>query len=218
MNQMHAVHAWDRRRSKPIGPHGLAFLYADLDSNSVPRQPYYDVRIATRLFLGGPEVDDLVGLLYEMSDIAEGYLADGGVFDPLVHMTQRADDMSPQAYYIGVGVSTLDGMYGPWRDVQHRAQGALEVPGRCYALLADTTRMRIDRPARPHEQITIESTLNINTDGAMQYRPWRPLFDDPSDTVMASAWQYLGRLHAQATEGQRRRMAGAGPSAGRRAR
>jgi hypothetical protein len=208
---MHAVHGWERRRSKPIGPHGLAFLYADLDPRSGPQRPHYDVRTATRLFLAGEEVDDLIMLLYEMADIARGYLAGEGVFDPLVHMTQRVEEMSPSATYIGVGISSLDSVAGSWQRIQQQVNGALEIPGQCYAVLTDGTRLSIERPTRPYDPLRIASTKSLNMEAGIQYRPWRLLVDDPADNRMTQTWQWLVQLNNLVMEGQRR-MAGSTPS------
>lgn len=204
MNSMHAVHAWERRRSKPIGAHALAFLYADPDPRSNPERPHYEVRTATRLFLDGEDVSDLVQLLYEMCDIAYTYLADSGIFDPLAHMTQRVDEMSGRAVYVGVGVSSLDGPAAPWKQVQMQVNGALEIPGVCYVVLTDGTRILVERPARPYDPLRISSTKSLNVDAGIQYRPWRLLVDDPNDTEMTTRWQWLSQLNDLVVEGQRR--------------
>jgi hypothetical protein len=210
MNSMHAVHAWERRRSKPIGTHALAFLYADPDPRSSPDRPHYEVRSATRLFLDGDEVRDLVQLLYEMCDIAYSYLANNGIFDPLVHMTQRVDEMSGRAVYVGVGVSSLNTAAGSWEKVQTQVGGALEIPGRCFVVLTDTTRILIERPARPYDPLRILSTKSLNVDVGIQYRPWRMLIDDPNDTEMIAQWQWLSQLNDLVMEGQRRMAAARG--------
>lgn len=217
MNSMHAVHAWDGRRAKPIGPHGLAFLYADLDPHSDPARPHYEARIATRLFLDGEDVDDLVRLLYELGAIAEDYLKDGGVFDPLQHMVQRRKDspVPPNAVYIGVGVSSLDSAGGRWRDIEQRVSSALEVPGRCYASLTDNTRIKIERPARPYDPLQVWSTRSLNVDGTLHYRSWRYLVDDAADAQTNAVWRWLIRLNELTIEGQRR-LAAAGHAARRR--
>ena len=42
MNTRHVMHAWDRRRSDPLGPHAVAFLYAVPQPGTSPQR--YDVR------------------------------------------------------------------------------------------------------------------------------------------------------------------------------
>ena len=114
MSALHAQHAWYRRNRDPIGPHAVAFLYAE----SVAADPLrYRLRTATRLVRDGPDVAEAPRLLYELSGIARGYL-DAGAFDPRTQMADRCEPMSDRAFYAGLAVSTLDTPTGAWPQVR----------------------------------------------------------------------------------------------------
>src|SRR5256885_14447123 len=49
MNARHANNAWDMRRTRPLAPHAIAFLYADPTED----RSWYSVAAGTRLFLDG---------------------------------------------------------------------------------------------------------------------------------------------------------------------
>ena len=94
MNARHSFYAWERRNSDPLGPHGLAFFYADPQPEHQPT--HYVLATATRMFLDGSDVDDLPQLLYNLTGIAESYLKTWQL-DPRTQMAQRIEPMSPAA-------------------------------------------------------------------------------------------------------------------------
>jgi hypothetical protein len=200
MNAMHAMHAWDRRRSRPIGPHALAFFYADeIVTGSSLR---YEIKAGTRLFLDGDDVRGLPRLLYEMVGIGRDYL-DKGVWNPLTTMCNRADEMSPYARYWGVGVSTLDTPVGDWAEVQARAMSVLDVPGRCFALGYDGARIIVDRSERVHGGSRIRSTHQLDSTPGMPSRMWSWLAE-PAEPGTEDVWSWLNELHRVVVESQRR--------------
>jgi hypothetical protein len=191
MNARHAMHAFDRMRSDPIGPHGLAFLYRDIETPGHP--PRYAVQAATRLFPAGYDVLDLPRLLREMTEIGRAYQARPG-FDPLRSMMNRYDEVSPRARYIGVGVSSLDGPDGAWESVRRHATSALEIPGRSFALLVDGSRLVLDRGAQYGGVGRIESSHPLDAGPGQSLRRWSWLADPDGD--LAQVWSGLAELHA----------------------
>ncbi|MEU4371022.1 hypothetical protein [Micromonospora chersina] len=214
-NALHASHYWDLRRTKPVGPHALVFLYACLDARFAdPRRPYYEIRAASRLFRDGSEVQDLPALLAELCEIAEGYLADGGVFDPVAQMTQAGEPMPAEARYVGVSVSTLLGT-GDEAGAALPGAGGMGIPGRNLVVMSDDNLLVVERPARAHEQVVVHSTCPHYSGGGVEYRSWLPL--SPEHQVHP-AWRWLQHLNQLVMTGQERKAAMAGTVAGRRRR
>ncbi|HEU4424818.1 MAG TPA: hypothetical protein VFR67_20010 [Pilimelia sp.] len=203
MNAMHGTHAWDRRRREPIGPHGLAFLYRDQIAAGDP--PRYRVAAATRLFLDGDDVRNLHRLLYEMTTIARDYLQRGG-FDPRLTMTDRQEEMSGRAQYIGLGVSTLDTQVAPWDEFLQQANGPLDIPGSGYVLLADGTRMIVERGGGASAGSSRLYSSRPLTDPMNPVRVWTWLRED-SVPGRSELWQWMNLLHEVACEGDRRAAA-----------
>ncbi|MGI5247363.1 hypothetical protein [Dactylosporangium sp. CA-139066] len=191
---LHARHAWERRRSDPLAAHGIALFYHE------PRAKLFDqLRTATRIFLADDEAASLPHLLFGLAQHArEGYTADPG-FDPRHQMANRVDEMSPYAVFAGVGVVTLDTPYGAWSDVQRRARGEQDVPGRCYARLIDGTMLLVDRGGEPQFNIlTVECSIR---DGNTQYGTpsmhwkWNPaLAETPETDPTFHVWRWMGEL------------------------
>ncbi|WP_433311858.1 hypothetical protein [Micromonospora chersina] len=214
-NALHASHYWDLRRTKPVGPHALVFLYACLDPRFAdPRRPYYEIKAASRLFRDGSEVQDLPALLAELCEIAEGYLADGGVFDPVAQMTQAGEPMPAEARYVGVSVSTLLGT-GDEAGAGLPGAGGMGIPGRNLVVMSDDNLLVVERPARAHEQVVVHSTCPHYSGGGVEYRSWLPL--SPEHQVHP-AWRWLQHLNQLVMAGQERKAAMAGTVAGRRRR
>ncbi|MEU9742072.1 hypothetical protein AB0E12_23095 [Micromonospora chersina] len=214
-NALHASHYWDLRRTKPVGPHALVFLYACPDPRFAdPRRPYYEIKAASRLFRDGSEVQDLPALLAELCEIAEGYLADGGVFDPVAQMTQAGEPMPAEARYVGVSVSTLLDT-GDEAGAGQPGAGGMGIPGRNLVVMSDDNLLVVERPARAHEQVVVHSTCPHYSGGGVEYRSWLPL--SPEHQVHP-AWRWLQHLNQLVMTGQERKAAMAGTVAGRRRR
>ena len=196
MNTRQAMHAWDRRRKEPLGPHGIAFLYYDPvgEGHATPRR--FEVRLATRLFLDGADVRNLPGLVRSIAGIVAEY-ATRGRFDLRATMTNRHDPMSPDARYTGVAVSSLDSEVGAWEDTQRLAMTPLDVPGRCHALLGDGTRLLLDRSGTDAGgDLGIRSSRPLETMSGPLVRSWGMLFDDDEyDPRERAEWNALEQLH-----------------------
>src|SRR5262252_357603 len=96
MNLKHAQHAWDLRYSDPLAPYGLAFFF--LQRAEQPGR--FTVQAATKLWLAGPEVQDLPRLLFGLNDLV-GRRMQAGPMDLRTELANRVDDaMDDDAYYI----------------------------------------------------------------------------------------------------------------------
>ena len=83
--------------------------------------------------------------------------------------------MFSRAWHIGIGVSTLETPAGPWLDILHQAPGPLAVPGCGHVLLADGTRLTVERGATAGSARLYSS--QPLTDPMNPARPWRWLRD-----------------------------------------
>ncbi len=192
MNARHATHAWLQRRARPVGPHGLAFLYAD---QLLPDQ-HADVAAATRLVDDGEDVRNLPRLLYRLTTLArERYLPNGG-FDPRATLANRTDPMSAAATYIGLGVSSLDTFDASWADNQRAAAGPLDLPGRCFVLLTDGSMMLVERGGRHvFGEVRVTSTHDLNVEPGIASRHWKRRTDLHTVGATAEIWRRLYDLH-----------------------
>lgn len=148
MNWKHTSHAWNLRNRDPLGPHGLALFFLDIDpttnndTNEDNDPVTYWLRTTTRLDPAGPDVADLPRRVHEFSDGVRRYLAEGlSVLD----LMTRVEALTPHALLLGAGVSSLDTPTGPWDAVRHQVSHPMDIPGRCYAMLIDGTAMIMDR-------------------------------------------------------------------------
>jgi hypothetical protein len=198
MNARHATHAWLKRRIQPVGPHGIAFLYCEQVPDAA--RLWHRVAAATRLVDDGDDVRDLPRLLYRLSTLArERYAPESGGFDPLTHMTNRHDPMSDSASYIGAGVSSLDTEPASWEQTQRTANGPLDIPGRCFVLLRDSSAILIERGAQDvFREVQVYSTHDLNVEPGMSTRRWVWKPDLPTLPATAEIWRQLYDLHAVA--------------------
>jgi hypothetical protein len=202
MNALHLQHAWETRRRDPIGPHALAFFYADTASLTPLR---YRLACATRMFLDGDDVRDLPQLLYQLVGIAHGY-REAGRFDPRSQMAIRVEPMSRQAVYVGVGLSSLDTPSGSWSQVLDAGATPINIPGRCFAYLSDDGMLLCDRRGQDeYGAFHICSTHSLDLAFGIPHRAWRwghhlPELADPHT---ADTWHWLIQLHQLVTAEQR---------------
>jgi hypothetical protein len=198
MSSRHGMHAFDERRGPDaMGPHAIAFLYQDYERR--PGMATQEVvRAATRLFRDSDEVRDLPQLLHTLAGIAQQYAA-RGPFDPRRTMVHRNDDMTTQARYIGVAVSSLDTPAGHWASVQERARNALEIAGRSYMHLIDDTRVILDRGG-PFGVVGITQSTAPLEAGGLAYGNWQPLHLRPGDPD-EPVWMALETLHLHVAHG-----------------
>lgn len=145
LNTRHAEHAWQRRRRDPIAAHALALLFAETNPDFTAPQGRLlsgddwagaaHVTAATRVWLAGPETDDLTEMLYRLEQqILTDRHADGWTLRE--HLTTSLDDdLSTDAAWVGIGISSLDTPTGRWATVADTATNEAYVPGTIRLLL-----------------------------------------------------------------------------------
>jgi hypothetical protein len=184
MNIQHAMHAWDHRYRDPISPYGLAFLFAQPG----PSGSWQTLGAATKLWLAGPESADLPRLLFDLNN-AVMREAGNPDFDVRRDLANRIDDpMADDAWYIGLGLSSLDTRTGRWEQVCGAVDGHAHVPGLIRIVMIDSTMIVCDRRGLGEfNALTIRSTHSLSTS----------LLDTPHPWVGASAAELRGDpLHA----------------------
>lgn len=198
MNSLHALKAWDDRRSDPKGPHGIAFHYAHQPTRPAhaAEAPGWVLRTATRLWLDGPVEADLPGLLMRLVGHATELKLNGG-FDPRVHMSNRFEPMPREASYLALGVSSLDTDTGRWYDVMRTAGTPLQVPGRCYAVFWDGARVVVDRRGEDeYREVRIRSSANLGNlqrEFSVFQRQWS--YDPDLDGDPSPLWVFMDQLN-----------------------
>lgn len=206
----HGMYAFDVVSStKKFGPHAVVFLYQDVERVEGAR-PRIVTRAADRKFWDNvPEFLHLPTILYGLSDIASLYAGQGG-FDPRKLMAHNSDRMSNRADFVGVAVSTLDTPAGPWATVRQRIQSSLEVGGRSYIALKDTTKMILDRGGPFGVSGTTWSTHPLEVSSSMgSYGTWKTLRRDPNNAD-EEIWNGLDTLMSHIIRGLRPDLSGAG--------
>ncbi|TWJ20654.1 hypothetical protein JD76_00753 [Micromonospora endolithica] len=211
VNAKHCQEAFDRLgRRNALGPHGVVLFYTVGD-----RQVPHGCRllIATRLFLAGPESDDLPKVLHDLSRTAAGNIARaesrGQRWDPRGpegSLINGGDpDMPRDAGYLGVGISTLDSEDGPWHAVADavrrqpadmpRPRSVFDLAGEGIALLCDGTALRMVR--NPRRRLGDDGFTSNKSLDASQRWPYNPYADltEQGDQTLRAAWAQLGTLH-----------------------
>jgi hypothetical protein len=199
MSWNQAVTAWRRRHSDPLNPHVLVFLFAEPPTGTPPR---CGLRVAARVLPAGDE-RRLPLLLYEMVPVVRDHVRAGRDLDEFVF--SWSERRSPDARRAGVGVCTLDTPAGAWDEVQRSASSDMEVPGRCYAYLADGSMLLLDRLARDHfGQCQVWTTHPVWDVSGELRRPTRPAPDLATSTAHGpdnpATWQWLAALHDTLSE------------------
>lgn len=142
MSVMHATHAWDRRYRDPIAPYGLAILYAQND----PAGDQLKLTAATKLWLAGDETRELPRLLFNLTQVVGQDATARPGYDVSRNLANRIDkDMAPDAWFVGLGVSSLDTHTGSWADARDSAQSYSEIPAVIRITLIDGTIILCDR-------------------------------------------------------------------------
>jgi hypothetical protein len=178
----HGMYAFDVVSStKRFGPHAVVFLYQDVEHRE-GMHPRVVMRAADRKFWDNlPEFLHLPTVLQGLADTAAGFAGQGG-FDPRKLMAHNSEKMSGRAEFAGVAVSTLDTPAGPWVTVRQRIQSSLEVGGRSYIALKDTTKLILDRGGPFGVNGTTWSTHPLEMGSSMgSYGTWKTLRRNPQD-------------------------------------
>jgi hypothetical protein len=197
MNAMHAMHAWERRYADPLAPYGLAFLYAQPDARH-----RLALRVATKLWLAGPEVADLPLLLYRLNE-AVAERAKDPTFDPRWDLANRVDErpgerMAADAWYVGLGLSSLDSYSGTWQQACATCESYTDVPGQIRVVLTDTTTIVCDRRgAKDFDTLTVHSTQPLSLSFADALWRWNAtsLQELHSDPAHADVLRWTGELN-----------------------
>ncbi|MCW3817602.1 hypothetical protein ONA91_24410 [Micromonospora sp. DR5-3] len=215
VNAKHCHEAFDRiGKRNALGPHGVVLFYTTPDQQ-MPH--HYRLLIATRLFLAGPESDDLPRVLHDLARTAAGNVArankQGRRWDPRGpegSMVNGGDlDMPRDAAYVGAGVTTLDSDEGPWHTIAHsvrnqpldtpRPRTVFDLSGQGLVLLIDGTALRMVR--NPHRRLGDDGiTSNRSLDAGRRW-PYNPHADltQQGDQTLRAAWVQLGVLHRTLT-------------------
>jgi len=196
MNWLYAENAWQLRRRDPLGPHALAFLYCRPDAHRPGR---LELGIATRLFLDAPDVEYLPRLLFDVAAVLRE--RDGHPVD-VREIASRVDPVAARGTYVGVAVSSLDTPTGTWKETRERVEDSLDIPGPCYAYLADGTALLVDRGGKgAFTDMTINSTHSLDVPGTASGGrwTWKPdlITEAGGDTQQTweQLWDQLQDLH-----------------------
>lgn len=175
MNVRHAQHAWQQRNSDPLSAYGLAFFYVHKDP---VRRGRFELAAATKLWLAGPETQDLARLLYDLHRTVTGPGVDAR-FDPRTELANRVDNtMTADSTYAGIGVSSLDTHSGTWAEAREKAERDSDIPGQIRIVLHNTTIIICARRGlREFGAFQIHSTQSLDLPGYTPY-PWSPVGPD----------------------------------------
>ncbi|HET8660334.1 MAG TPA: hypothetical protein VFM55_15210 [Micromonosporaceae bacterium] len=200
MNVKHAQHAWDQRYSDPLAPYGLAFLFVQPTPGRAER---LSVKAATKLWLAGLEAQHLPRLLFGLNEHV-GKRMQTGPLDLRTDLANRVDDsMADSAYYIGVGLSSLDTHTGVWEQAREQVENVADVPGRVLIVLTDQTTIVCERRGlNEYNAFQIHSTHSLGDVFAHGVYRWgwsqpEQLRTDPAhaevlhwlDTLNLTLWQ-----------------------------
>ncbi len=189
-----AEHAWVLRRSRPLAPHAVLFLYAA-----------DQVYAATRVFHDDPSIREPEVLLYRLARIPDAFYPHG--FDPLQTMATNISDVPRRRglWYAGTALVTLDtsddaGRLRRWEQVRDAAADWPAVPAAAYAILRDGTEMVLQRRAA-HEQHQVWSTGNLDTVPGLPTRRWTS-YQTVRTPARQMMWAWLTQLHHVAVAGR----------------
>ncbi|SCL56356.1 hypothetical protein GA0070606_2595 [Micromonospora citrea] len=216
VNAKHCHEAFDRfGKRNALGPHGVVLFYVAADRHA-PNG--YRLMIATRLFLAGPESDDLPRVMHDLTRTAADNIARGNKrgqrWDPRGpegSMVNGGDlDMPRDATYVGIGVSTLDSDAGPWHTVASSVhnqplntphpKSVFDLAGQGIALLTDGTALRMVRdPHRRFGDDGVTSNKSLDAGRRWPYNPYANLTEQ-GDQALRAAWAQLTLLHSTLAE------------------
>lgn len=169
MNIQHAMHAWERRYHDPISPYGLAFLYVQASA----RGAWQELKAATKLWLDGPEAADPARLLYGLNHVVTQDSARSD-FDLRRDLANRVDEgMQEDAWYVGIGLSSLDTYSGRWSAACATAADHTEIPGLMLIVMIDSTAIVCNRRGTNEFGILdVRTTCPLGTSSLDRLHPW----------------------------------------------
>jgi hypothetical protein len=178
-----------RGTPKGVGLHAVIYFYVEPSADNRETQ---DVRVATRLLFDTAETANLVHLLRSLADLAEEYATTG--LDPRVQLCNRAEPMSTEACFVGVGVSTVLSVTGAPVLPGAEALG-LHLPYQGIALLVDGTEILLRSPGGLGP-VDLQSTHTLNINGAptRRWRSARPYVYMP-ESALKDAFTALDELY-----------------------
>jgi hypothetical protein len=194
LSQRQALVAWERRRGDALGPHALVLFYAEPPAGDPPSCA---LRVGCRNFLADDE-PRLAHLLDQMCTTAERHIQARN--DLRTHLTNWCEEMSRDAFFLGVGVATLDTPEASWQDTQRNARSDMDIPGAGFVVLRDGTHLLMERRAFSDlGDISFTTDKTVGDTSHMLRRRWsyRPNFTDSDDLDRRSrdTWACLSRLH-----------------------
>jgi hypothetical protein len=174
MNLLHATHAWNRRHDDPIAPYGLAFLFVQPGD-----PPFYVVSAATKLWLKGPETEDLPRLLFELNQLVTTKFVEPE-FDLRRDLANREDPgMNEDAWYVGLGLSSLDTSTGTWDQVSRSVSRSGDIPGVARIVMIDGTIIVCDRRGlNEFNSLKMKATLPLVASRIESLYPWSFAYAD----------------------------------------
>jgi hypothetical protein len=189
MNTLHARHAWEKRRSDPLSPYGVAFLFVQPDSRP-RRSRFYYLTASTKLWLAGPEAADLPRLLFDLNNKVREMARPG--FDVRDLTNRRDEDMAIDAAYAGVAVSSLDTYTGTWSQAQAVANSDADIPGSIRMILTDGTIIVCERRSlAEYGEFQIHSTHSLEISPGHSPYPWnRSTAEDLREGKRTYKWSY----------------------------
>jgi hypothetical protein len=191
MNHRHALKAWDERRDRPVAPWALGFLFAE--PSSVPAgMP--QIKVASRLVNDDTDLGSGAHLLLRLRElIQQRYLVPGRPFDP-TPVVSYTEQVTVPAPYVGVGLSVLGNPTQPWETL--RRGDSNDIPGHCYAVLADGTFMLVDRAPRAElSRVTVHATAPMPYQEGSTFRRWRHYHTVEQIRADNDIWEQLYALH-----------------------
>lgn len=169
MNIQHAMHSWERRYRDPIAPYGLAFFYVQPAAHGT----WQELKASTKLWLDGPEAADPARLLYALNRVVAQEAARPG-FDLRHDLANRTDDgMRDDAWYVGLGLSSLDTYSGRWSTACTTATDHTEIPGLMLIVMIDSTVIACSRRGtNEFGAMDVRTSLPLGTSTLDQLHPW----------------------------------------------
>jgi hypothetical protein len=210
INAVHSYNAFEAYHTRQaLSPHAVVLFFVTDDPSDAAG---YRLPFLVRMFLAGPESEDLTAVLADLTRSVEANINRAnerqrrwhprGPKDSIVNNGEM--DMPDEAVFIGVGVSSLVTDQMGWHQAVRalysqvgveRQRGVFDMAGRCIVRLTDGTMMKVDRdPLRRIGDLGIISNKNLDPARLSYWNPHQEtlLLGDPP---LKKAWAQLEVLH-----------------------